>query len=118
MEHFFYEDDFCSDLKDIAYILDIDSINDAYELKDDWQVKVELSNLEPIFDVNADDLLDMLAYRNEDRLTEDFREGEDALKALKECIDFDKLKDILPKLYYPNHKFDIITKQDLINLFN
>ncbi len=52
MENFFYEDNFCSYIEDLARVFDIDEDN-VNELKDDWQVKVELSDLEPIFKVDA-----------------------------------------------------------------
>lgn len=114
MENFFYEDNFCSDINDLAQIFDIDEDN-INELKDDWEVKVELSDLEPIFNVDAENLCQMLAGCNEDRLSEDFDEESRVLMALKESIDFDKLKELLPKLYYPNGKFETITKSDLVS---
>jgi DNA-directed RNA polymerase specialized sigma subunit len=113
MEHFFYEDTFCSDLEDLARIFDIDEDN-VNELKDDWQVKVELSDLEPIFKIDAETLCQLLADAHEDRLSEDSNEEAKVLKALKEVIDFDKLKNALPKLYYPNNKFETIKKSDLV----
>jgi hypothetical protein len=116
MENFFYEDTFCYDIEDLAAVLDINEDN-VNALKDDWQVKVELSNLEPIFKINAENLCELLADANEERLSEDFDEEEKVLKALKECIDFDKLKNSLPKLHYPNNNFEIVTKQDMVECF-
>ena len=117
MEYFFYEDTFCSDLEDLANVFDIDEDN-VNEIKDDWEVRVELSDLEPIFNVDADSLCQLLADANEDRLSEDFDEEARVLKALKETIDFDKLKEALPKLYYPNNKFETITKADFVEWFS
>ena len=117
MEHFFYDDTFCSDLEDLANIFDIDEYN-VNDLKDDWVIKVELSDLETIFNVDADNLYQLLADANEDRLSEDFDEEAKVLKALKESIDFNKLKELLPKLYYPNGKFETITKADLVEWFS
>lgn len=117
MEHFFYEDTFCSDLEDLANVFDINEDN-VNELKDDWTVRVEFSDLEPIFKIDADNLCQLLADANEDRLSEDFDEEAKVLKAIKETIDFDKLKDALPKLYYPNNKFKTITKVDLVECFS
>ena len=117
MEHFFYDDTFCSDLEDLANIFDIDEYN-VNDLKDDWVIKVELSDLETIFKVDADNLCQLLADANEDRLSEDFDEEAKVLKALKESIDFNKLKELLPKLYYPNGKFETITKADLVEWFS
>lgn len=70
--------------------------------------------LEPIFQVDAEMLCELLVDANEDRLTVDGDEETDILKALKESIDFDKLNELLPKLYYPNNKFAVITKADLL----
>jgi hypothetical protein len=117
MEHFFYDDRFCSDLEDLANVFWIDEYN-VNELKDDWNVKVELSDLEPIFKVDADSLCQLLADANEDRLSEDFDEEAKVLEALKETIDFEKLKEALPKLCYPNGKFETITKADLVKWFS
>ena len=117
MEYFFYEDTFCSDLEGLANIFDIDEDN-VNELKEDWQVRVELSDLEPIFNIDAEILCQLLADANEDRLSEDFDEEAKVLKALKETIDFQKLKNALPKLYYPNNKFETITKADLVEWFS
>ena len=116
MENFFYDDSFCSDIEDLARVFDIDEDN-VNELKDDWQVKVELSDLEPIFKVDADNLCQLLADANEDRLDENFEAEEEVLKALKETIYFKKLKEALPKFYYPNEKFETITKADLVEWF-
>lgn len=57
----------------------------------------------------------LLADANEDRLSEDDDEQVKVIKALKEAIDFEKLNSLLPKLYYPNCTYDIITKQDLLD---
>ena len=116
MEHFFDDDNFLLDIGDLAERYDIDEDN-VNELKDDWQVKVELSDLEPIFEVTAESLCKMLADCNEDRLSEDFDEEQKVMRALKESIDFDKLKELLPKLYYPNGKFETITKSDMVAWF-
>lgn len=113
MENFFYDDKFCEDPSDLAELLDIDEDN-VNELPDDWKVRVELTKLEPIFNIDADDLCQMLCDCNEERLPEDFEETK-TLNALKESIDFDKLRSLLPKLYYANAKFEFITKSDLIN---
>ena len=117
MENFFYDDNFCSDIEDLARVFNIDEDN-VNELEDNWQVKVELSDLEPIFKVDSDYLCQLLADTNEERLSDDFDEYAKVLKALKETIDFDKLKDALPKLYYPNNNFETITKADLVEWYS
>lgn len=116
MENFFYDEDFCADLDDLAQRLDIDEDN-VNNISDSWIEKVELTDLEPIFDITAESLCQILADTNEDRLTEDFDEEERVLNALRQSIDFDKLKDLLPKLHYPNGKFIIVNKVDLLEWF-
>lgn len=115
MENFFINDKFYMDLCDL-----IDDLDGIDNLSEDWKVKVELSDLEPIFKVDAKKLLEILCDCNEERLGEDFdtRDEERILKAIKESCDFEKLKELLPNLYYPNNKFHIITKQDLIDYAN
>ena len=117
MENFFYDDTFCSNLDDLANVFYIDEDN-VNELKDDWQVRVEMFDLEPIFNIDADNLCQLLADANEDRLSEDFDEESMVLMALKETIDFEKLKELLPKHYYPNGNFETITKADLVEWFS
>jgi hypothetical protein len=116
MQNFFYEDTFCSDLEDLARLFDIDEDN-VNDLKDDWQQKVELSELEPIFKIDADNLCQVLADAYEHRLSDEFNEEAKVLKALKESIDFDKLNTLLPKLYYPSNQFEIVTKEDFVEWF-
>lgn len=116
MENFFNEETFHTDLDSlISYMDDID----IETLPDDWSIKVELSDLEPIFDVTVDNLCQMLADCNEERLNLDEEDYEEKAikKALSDSIDFDKLKSLLPKYYYPNGKFAVITKQHLIDEF-
>ena len=116
MENFFYNETFFSDIGDLVDLFDINKKN-INELSDDWQVKVELSDLEPIFKIDADILCQLLGDANEERLSEDFNEEENVLKALRGNIDFDKLQEALPKLYYQNAISKTITKADLIALF-
>jgi hypothetical protein len=117
MINFFYDEIFCSDLGDLAEIYSIDE-DYVHELPNDWQVKVELTDLEPIFEVDAESLCQLLADANEDRLSEDFNVESKVIKALKQSIDFEKLQQTLPKLCYPNSKYETITKADLVEWFN
>lgn len=114
MENFFYDENFCSDLSDLMEVFDI---KEPKELKDGWTCKVELTELEPIFKINAEKLCQLLCDCNEERLGEDFdnRDEERVIKAIKESCDFDKLKELLPKYYYPRSNFKVVTKQDLID---
>jgi len=116
MENFFYDDRFCSDISDLMDIFDIEE-KDLKDLEDDWSAKIELTELEPIFKVDAKKLCKLLCDCNEERLGEDFdnRDEEKLIKAISESCDFEKLKELLPKYYYPTCKFKTITKQDLID---
>lgn len=111
MEHFFYDDIFCRDLEDLINKLQIDDVS---ELDDDWSTKIEHSTLEPIFEIDADKLCDLLSDHHEERFSEDGEEKEDVLKAIKRSVDFAVLSELLPQLYYPNGQFSTITKADLI----
>lgn len=111
MENFIVEDKFYRDLEELFHDLDYDEENPP---SNDWTLKVELSDLEPIFNINAENLCQMLADCNEDRLTDYEGEEQKVLNALKESIDFEKLKSLLPKYYYPNGKFVTLTKQDFL----
>ncbi len=111
MENFIVEDKFYRDLEELFHDLDYDEENPP---SDDWALKVELSDLEPIFNIDAEKLCQMLGDCNEDRLTDNEEEEQKVLNALKESIDFDKLRGLLPKYYYPNGKFVTLTKQDFL----
>lgn len=115
MENFFYDDRFCSDISDIFEIFDIEE-EKLNELSETWNCKVELTTLEPVFKVDAEELSELLLDCNEERLSENFDDSDEKKikKAITESCDFEKLKDLLPKYYYPNGKFVTITKKDLI----
>ena len=110
IRNFFIEDEFFSTLEDLVEYTQVE----VDELDDNWSIKVELSDLEPIFNIDAKNLCQMLGDCNEDRLTDYEEEEQKVLNALKESIDFDKLRGLLPKYYYPNGKFVTLTKQDFL----
>ncbi len=116
MENFFIDDNFCSDLEDLIRVCDLEDDNAIANLEEDWTCKIELTDLEPIFKVDAKKLCELLCDCNEERLGENFdnRDEEKLIKAITESCDFEKLKELLPKYYYPNRKFETITKADLI----
>jgi len=115
-EKFFIENDFYSEFTDFLddYQIDEDNVQD---LPDDWEVKIELSDLEPIFDLDAETLCKIISQCSEERLSEDENEEDKIIKALEKCVDFEKLKKELPKLYYPNWEYETITKADLLKYF-
>lgn len=124
MEHFFYDDRFCSDMSDLLLHLDMNDDKEVIEaLPDDYTIKVELSDLEPIIKDDANEIAewveDKAIQANEDRFSEDNcdKESEKIKEAFKQSFDIEKFNSLLPKLYYPNNKFATITKQDLLNAF-
>jgi hypothetical protein len=121
MTNFYYDEEFYEDLHDLAKRFDVYNTEDLNELEDDWSVEIELTNLEPVFEINSDILCELLCEKNEERLGEDEATTEDTIgeitKALNECIDFEKLKQLLPQFCYPNCVFKTITKADLVCYF-
>lgn len=113
MENFFIDDKFYFDLQELMDDLDI-SDEEIPDLPEDWSCKLELTTLEPMFKLKAIDVAEMLYNNNEERYSEDAPEEEKIVKALKECVDWDKLNSMIPQLYYPNGKFVTITKKDLL----
>jgi hypothetical protein len=109
MENFFIDEQFYTDIP--ALIADLE---DVESLPDDWSCTVELAELEPIFNIDIDRLCQWLADENEERLTDNEGEEDAVLEALRACIDFDKLAELLPRYYYPAEKFAKITKKDLL----
>ena len=114
MENFFANENFYKTIEELVE----DMFNDDHEtinnLPDDYNIKVEMSNLEPIFNINAQYLVNILCDNNEERLG-DLDDFSSILEAFNKSVDFDMLKVSLPKYNYPNNIFKIITKQDLLD---
>jgi hypothetical protein len=118
MEHFFYNDNFHSDLEDLISYLDMDE-EDILNMEDDWEITCEETTLEKIFVVDKKFIVGFLMDIT-DRWEERFPEDSDNLfnqieKAIEGAIDIDKLNEKLPSLYYPNGKKFKVTKTNLIN---
>ena len=110
MENFFYNDNFYLNLDDF-----IDDRNENFidELDESSSFKIQLSTLEPMFQLHLGHLANILFDINEERYSEEGNEVFQIEKALKESIDFVKLNSMIPKFYYPNNKFEYITKETL-----
>jgi len=121
MEHFFLEDRFYSDLDD--YINDCFLDDGAVEsLEDDWSIRVQESKLEPMFQVDRDEinlvLMNHFLEKHEGRFPHDRDDEENYIEsALYDCVNVDQLNRSIPELYYPAG-YATITKQDLLDFLN
>lgn len=115
MENFFYEDKFFSDLTDLFYEFDLteEDTSDIDKLPDDWAIKCMDANLERMFEITPDWIIENMP---DDRSSE---EGDEIdrfhVKLHQHRNILDKLNELVPKLYYPSGKSFTITKQDLID---
>lgn len=107
MENFFIDEEFYSDLG--VYIDTLD--DEEFEaLEDDWSIVATESSLEPIFQLTADWIIDMVP---EERFSEDGDEYERVQAALSK-IDYAAVNAAIPKMYYGTKKEFTITKADLL----
>lgn len=128
MEHFFLDDRFYSDLDDFIEDYFEDPYTELYPkeaieaLEEDWSIRVQELKLEPMFEVERDEInsliLDYLIEKHEDRFPQDSDEEEkDLSMALKASFDVTLFNSLVPKLYYPT-TFTTITKQNLLDFLN
>lgn len=112
MENFFVEENFMHDIGCLLTHCDIEE-EDVKDLPEDWDIEVEEAINEPMFKLDAEELQEMLFNSNEERYSEEGNEDKKIIKALNECIDFEKLNSMIPKLWY-GRKTIKITKKDLL----
>lgn len=117
METFFYGEDYCSDLDSLLGLLDLEE-DDIRELPDDWSIKCDQAQLEPIVKLNASDLARIVCDDNEERISEDGDDFDVLTRLFAKCIDFEKLNAEIPSYYYRTNKVFNITKADLLNYIN
>ena len=113
-ENFFVDDKYYTELNDLVTdILEDYYVDTVSELPDDFTVTLHESELRPIIQYSAD----YLAQLSEDDYSENNDEQEYRIikDALNECIDFEKLNSMIPKLYYWTRKKEILTKKDLFD---
>lgn len=121
---FFIEDRFYTDISDFLCSYDNEELFDeddpeklSKDIQEDWTQEIELTTLEPMFEVKPSDvdyMVDLLIENNEDRVGEDDN-SEEIKKAILAGMDFDKINAAIPRLWYPNGQLVTITKQDLID---
>lgn len=118
MEPFFIDENYYMEVED--YLIDHElEREDVEKLPDDFQVKINEAELQPIFVLKEDWLIDAILDHT-DSFDERFPEDsdkvfEDIKKAIRQSIDVNKLNQLLPKLWYPNGKHSVLTKQDLLD---
>ncbi len=112
MENFFYDNEYYDSIEDLIYKL-VDSEDEIYELDDDFEIKCYPAKLEPLQEIDEYWLLERM---DEDRFPEnDERTDDEILKILRENIDFKKINEAMPKLWYESYPPFILRKEDLID---
>ena len=112
MENFFYNNEYCDSIEDLIYKL-VDDEDKIYDLEDDFEIKCYPGKLEPLERLDAHWILDRF---DEDRFPEDDeRTADEILKILRENIDFKKINEAMPKLWYESYPPFMLRKEDLID---
>lgn len=116
IENFFEDGEFYTDLEDFIYKVFDGEEEQVRELEEDTVFECKGSKLEPIFHFSSEWITERI---DDDRFSENNSddEYEKITKVLDGNIDFKKIVDLLPKLYYENYKDKFtITKQDLLDV--
>ena len=100
MENIFYNDHFFNDLTELLEYEEIEK-QEIEEKPDDYFIEVGAGELEPILKLDVNHFSEYLYDMNEERFPEDADEMLiKIVKVLKNNIDFGKLNQLMPKLYY------------------
>lgn len=112
-DEFFIDDNFYYDIESlIEDVLEWEEIEDIKDLSEDYSVIANEAVLGPMFKFDLHHVLNTL---DDDRYPEDNERIENKLvDLLKENINFDKIREGMPELYYQSRKQFTITKQDLL----
>lgn len=115
IENFFSGGEFYTDIEDFIFKNFIDEKEEIIELNDDATFECKGSKLEPIFCFSSQWITERISdSRFSENNSED--EIEKITKVLDENINFQKIVELLPKLYYENHKDKFtITKKNLLD---
>ena len=122
LKNFFTEDNIVNEqvfLRNTNELIELFGITQEVlgTLSDEWAIKVEMADLEPVFHIDANILCQLLGDANEDRISDEVSEKEAILNALNAHIDLDALNKDLPMYYYPNGVYKLITKAYLQDWF-
>jgi hypothetical protein len=116
MENIFYNDHFFNDLTELLEYEEIEK-EEIEEKTDDYFIEVGVGELEPIIKFDVNHFIEYTFDMNEERFPEDADEMlEKIAKVLEENIDFAKLNELMPKLYYDSGPVKIF-KSELLEAF-
>lgn len=113
MKNFFYGERFFGDLDDLLFYLS-DTKEDVLNYPDDFKLEVELGVEEPFVHLSSKYIIDVVADKEEERLSESCDELSKLQEILDGNIDFNKINALIPRFYYGD-KRAFITKQDLLD---
>ena len=106
----YYSEKYYDELSDLVDDLEWE------EMKEGDTITAEYCALEPMFTLNAEELMDSLENKWEYRTSEDGDEYDMLLNVLEKNIDYDKINSLIPKLWYPNGKYVEEAKVNIENL--
>lgn len=108
------DDRYFDDIDDvIRHITEIED-KDIEDFSDDYTLEVECCDLEPIFQLNSENLYELLLNTFEERSSDSGDEWDKVEDILKKHIDFEALNNDIPKLWFPNGKTETYSKNQLI----
>jgi len=117
IENFFEDDKFYDDLGDyLRYAFDAEELEHLVDVPDDFTNTFELTDEQPLFQIDLQELQSLLCERYSGRFPEEY-DYNMIDESLRNSVDFHKLNSLIPKAWYRNGEFVTVTKQDLINYF-
>ena len=116
LENIFYNEKYYSELSEICEDNDWEK-QDVENLKDDYSMEVFIAKQEPLTQLDANFIIERIC---EERFSENNVENEvDTIKKLlNENMDFEKINNEMPKLWYETRTRVHVTKQMLLEQVN
>lgn len=114
---YYYNENFYHDLDQLIDDLDFEKVED---LDDDFSIIYKECDEEPIIQLSAEILGELISDWQEERFSEDDSEGEheSIVKVLSENINFDKINSEMPTLLYPSRRKVQLTKKDIVAFYS
>jgi len=113
---YYYNEKFYHDLEQLIDDLDFEKVED---LSEDFSITYKECDLEPIIELSAEKLTQLIYDSEEERFSEDntVEEFDDIQKLLSD-IDFEKINSKIPKLWYPSKRKIQLTKADIVAFYS